>query len=86
MTYYGIGIDTGWLFSLNDEQSEKVGNRLKMLKPVGTAASKFHNYTVLLFKKRIDAECARIRLNWEFPNKIYGLVVRAEGGEIKNDY
>lgn len=86
MTYYGIGIDTNWLYSLdNTDQADKVGARLKKLKPVGTAAQKFHNYTVLLWNKRIDAECAKMVLTREgYP--MYSVTLRVEGGNIKNDY
>lgn len=86
MTYYGVGIDTAWLYSIIGTPKEKeFGERVQKFSGlVGTADKVFGRYTVLLFNRRIEAECARIRLYHEGID-VYGLIVKAEGGVLKND-
>ena len=88
MTYYGIGVDGDWLFNISQSpEGEAFMKRVRQMKGmVGVADRWFHNYAVILFTKRIEAECARIRLSKEYRDRIYLLVVKAEGDEIKNDY
>lgn len=87
MTYYGIGIDTEWLIRIaNTPEGVKVKQRISRLKGfVGIADKAFHNYTVLLFNTRLEAECARLHLKREDYN-IYNIILKVSGDEIKNDY